>query len=98
MEKLTNEYIVSTICSNVTSLCKNYCSSNYYEDFTQELFLILLKMDNDKLNRIYYEGNIIPFIVGIIKNQWYSKTSNFYKKYKTYNINRRDIDGYDRED
>ena len=92
MEKLSNNFIVDAIADKVDTLAKGYSSSKYYEDFRQELYIILLTFNNDRLNELYYSNKLIPFVVGIIKNQYNSKTSSFYRKYKLYDINRQDLD------
>lgn len=55
---------------------------SYYEDFFQEICLILLEYDNAKLNKIVEDKHLNAFITRIIQNNLFSKTSPFYKKYK----------------
>jgi DNA-directed RNA polymerase specialized sigma24 family protein len=66
-------------------LCENIrVSSNDIDDLMQEIYLILLEYDRDKLIAIYEKKQLKFFIVRIILNQYNSKTSTFYRKYKKY--------------
>lgn len=54
------------------------------EDLTQEIYLILLEYDTEKIEQMYINGQLNFFIVKIINNQYFSANSPFYKKYKKY--------------
>jgi hypothetical protein len=54
------------------------------EDLEQEIYMILLEYDNDKIIDMYNNKQLKYFIVGVIQRQYYSKTSPYYKKYKKY--------------
>ena len=55
---------------------------DYYDDFVQEMYLTLLEYDNDRLNEIFNKNQIKFFTSRICINNWNSKTSPFYCKYK----------------
>ena len=55
---------------------------DYYDDFVQEMYVILLEYDNGKLNDIYEKKQLKFFVTRICINNWNSKTSPFYTKYK----------------
>lgn len=55
---------------------------DYYDDFVQEMYLTLLTYDNEKLNEIFGKNQIKFFTSRICINNWNSKTSPFYCKYK----------------
>lgn len=57
----------------------------YKEDFFQDLILILLTYDNDKLNDAHNNNHFNALVSRIIINNIYSKTSPFYKDYKKFN-------------
>lgn len=66
-------------------LCENIrVSSNDIDDLMQEIYLILLEYDRDKLIELYEKKQLKFFMVRIIQNQYNSKTSPFYRKYKKY--------------
>jgi hypothetical protein len=58
--------------------------STYIDDLEQEVYMILLEYDKDKIVELYERKQLKYFIVGIITRQYNSKTSPFYKKYKKY--------------
>lgn len=83
--------IVSKIITEIETsgllreLCENIrVSSNDIDDLMQEIYLILLEYDRDKLIDLYEKKQLKFFMVRIIQNQYNSKTSPFYRKYKKY--------------
>lgn len=78
LEKIANERIVENICKNIG------VSSKYYDDLVQEIYLILLEYDQAKLQTIYENNQLNFWLTRIIKNQYCSTTSPFYKKYRKY--------------
>ena len=50
----------------------------------QEIYMILLTYDKDKIIDMYNKKQLNYFIVGIVKRQYNSRTSPYYKKYKKY--------------
>ena len=62
ISKLAKEKAVETMCINMGD------EQSYFDDLVQEIYLIILEYDDNK----------------IIKNQYFSKNSPFYKKYKMY--------------
>lgn len=59
-------------------------SSTDIDDLEQEVYMILLDYDKDKIIEMYNKKQLNYFCVGIIRRQYNSKTSPFYKKYKKY--------------
>lgn len=78
INKIIEDKIVEDICTNIK------VSQKYFNDFVQEIYLILLEYDQDKLRTIYERNHIKFFLTRIIMNQWRSNTSPFYKKYRKY--------------
>lgn len=62
----------------------------YKDDLLQETFLILLEYDEDKIIHLYNSGELRFFCSRILTNQYNSKTSRFYYKYKRYNTKKSD--------
>lgn len=62
----------------------NYLTSNnsLKDDLKQELFIILCNMNDEKIIGLYERKEIKYYIIRIIKNQFHSSTSPFYKKYR----------------
>lgn len=78
LNKIANERLVEEICKNLG------VSPKYMDDLVQEIYLILLEYDQEKLQSIYDKGQFNFFLTRIIKNQYFSKTSPFFKKYRKY--------------
>lgn len=66
-------------------LCENIgVTSNDIDDFMQEMYMVLLEYNEDKIIEMYNKKQLKFFIVRIIQNQYNSSTSPFYRKYKKY--------------
>ena len=78
LNKIANERLVEEICKNLG------VSPKYMDDLTQEIYLILLEYNQEKLQSIYDKGQFNFFLTRIFKNQYFSKTSPFFKKYRKY--------------
>lgn len=57
---------------------------NDIDDLTQEIFVILLEYNEDKIIQMYEQKQLKWFIIKLIKNQYFSCNSPYYKKYKKY--------------
>ena len=56
------------------------------EDFFQDLVLILLEYDNEKMNDAHYSNHMNALITKIIQNNIFSKTSPYWKKYEKWSM------------
>lgn len=54
------------------------------EDFQQDLCLILLTYDNEKMNDAHSRNHMNALISRIITNNLFSKNSPYYAKYKRF--------------
>lgn len=89
IEKIVSDGIVEQIITNIG------VTARYKDDLIQEIYLILMEYDRGKLEELYSNRQIAFFIARIIKNQYNSSTSPFYKKYrKYYEIIENNIGGY----
>lgn len=78
IEKIANDGIVEQILNNIG------VTNKYKDDLKQEIYLILLEYNQQKLEEMYNNKQIAFFIARIVKNQYNSCTSPFYKKYRKY--------------
>lgn len=76
----------------VEDMIKNMNINDYPDDLAQEIYLILLEYDKDKIEDIYNKNQINFFISRIITNQAFSKNSPFYLNYKKWDLNKEDLD------
>lgn len=82
---MTNQEIV--YCLSYSGIVEDIAHNikvtpDYYDDFVQDMYLTLLEYDNEKLNEIREKNQLKYFIARICLNNWNSKTSPFYCKYK----------------
>lgn len=64
----------------VQVICK--VTSPILSDLAQVIYLALLEYDDDKIVELYTKGQMNFFLVRIIKNQWLSSTSPFYRVHR----------------
>lgn len=78
IKEIYEENIVKDIITNMR------VKSNDVDDLEQEIYMILLEYNQDRIIELYEKNQLKYFIVGIISRQYNSKTSPFYKKFKKY--------------
>ena len=54
------------------------------DDLAQDIYLILLDMEEEKLIQLYDNKQLDYWIARIILNQYFSSTSTFFTKYKKF--------------
>lgn len=59
-------------------------SARWRDDLMQEVCVILLTLDNERLNEIVEDGKLSAFTTRIVRNQYRSRESAFYRKYRRY--------------
>ena len=64
----------------------------YKDDMYQDLIVILLEYNNEKLNNAYEGHHLNALITRIIQNQIYSISSKFYTDYLKFNDKTNDLD------
>ena len=86
--------IVDKLARNrvVEDMIKNMNINDYPDDLAQEIYLILLEYDKDKIEEMYNKNQINFFISRIITNQAFSKNSPFYLNYKKWDLNKEELD------
>lgn len=78
LDELERDNIIRDMCMNMR------VSPNDIEDLIQEVYIILLEYSPNKIIELYQKKQLKFFIIGILRRQYYSNTSPFYKKYKKY--------------
>lgn len=78
VNELYNEGVIEELCTNMG------VNPLYKDDLVQEIYMILLEYNKDKIVEMYEKKQLKFFIVRIIKNQYNSCNSPFFKKYKKY--------------
>lgn len=86
---MTNQEIVDIyLKSGLIRKCVDYQfmkqDKTYKEDFFQDLIIDLLTFDNQKLNDAHSNNHFNALITKIIKNNVFSKTSWYYRRYRKW--------------
>lgn len=69
----------------LVELCNNMgVRANDIDDLIQEIYLIIAEYDEDRIVEMWEKSQLKFFLVRVISNQYFSKNSPFYKKYKKY--------------
>lgn len=95
MEKIRDTIIKYIMDANLVEECVKYqtikAPKYYIEELTQELWLWLLTYDIEKLSDAYLNNHLNALITRWLQNQYLSKSSPFYKRYKKYDINSMEL-------
>lgn len=92
LEQIGNDKLVETIARNMR------VEKDYFDDLCQEVYYILATgYTEEKLQEVIDKKQINFVITCILKNQWFSKTSPFYRQYKKFKLKSSPIEDY-RED
>ena len=78
IDELERNNVIRDICTNMR------VQLNDIDDLVQEVYIILLEYNRDKIIELYQKKQLKFFIIGILQRQYHSNTSPFYKKYKRY--------------
>lgn len=74
-----------TIYDEIRVICDNIgVDAKYKDDLIQEVILIILEYDKEKIEQLYASNQMNFFLVRIIKSQYNSITSPFYKQYRKF--------------
>lgn len=88
-----NLELIKTCIDCQFSSVKDDYTKQFKEDLFQDLIITLYEYDNDKLNNAY-EGNHLNALISaiIVKSVW-SKSSQFYRRYKKFGMISDEISG-----
>jgi len=88
---MTNNEIIEPLLSDIREWCENTCKkADLVDDLYQEIVLVLLTYDNEKLNTAKDNKWLKYFIIRIISNNCNSSTSPFYIKFRKFNLELQD--------
>jgi hypothetical protein len=78
VEKVYEQGIIDEIADNLG------VPSNEWDDFLQEIYLILLEYNPEKIIGMYERGELKWWLIRVCINQFCSSNSPYFKKYKKY--------------
>lgn len=88
IESLYKEGTVREIISKIGC----YEETENLRDLEQDIFLLLLTYDDNKITEMYNNGELLYFVANIVYTQIRSTTSPYYIQYKKFSQNVNDID------
>lgn len=91
MEDKRQEIIDYILKTKLIETCVKYntnksSNTELKNDLIQECFLWVCNYDLDKLTNAYENRHLNALITRFIQNQWFSKTSPFYKYFKRFDL------------
>lgn len=66
--------------------------SPYTEDLAQDIYEALLKKPDELVKSLFDNGQLTFYIIKMVKNNIFSKTSPFYRDYERYRKNADDME------
>lgn len=91
-EILIENYELLQQCVNYQA--KRFGWLKFKDDIIQDLCLIILNYDNEKLNKTHNENHMNCFMTGILVRQLNSRNSPAYKNYRKDNDKQVSIDKF----
>jgi hypothetical protein len=94
---LTKKEIVESLYKSreLYNICRKICTAKDTDDLLQEVVLILLSKDEEKICELYFNKQLKFFIIKIIQNQVNSISSPFYTKFRKFSHISTNIDEID---
>lgn len=90
METMTNREILDIYLNDGTLRTCVECqfakmkNKEFMEDFYNDMILLILEYDNEKLNNVHNNGHFNAWATRIIINNLFSTTSSYYRTYVRY--------------
>lgn len=80
ISELAEQGVVETLIKRLVRECHSSLS-----DLSQEIYLSLLEKEDDYIIKLYNNHELNNFISGMVRNNFFSKTSPFFKNYRRFN-------------
>jgi len=77
LERIVKDGSFRKICQAITR------NNELCDDLFQECILILLEQTDERIVELHSNDKLKPFFIRIVQNNYFSKTSPFFKKYKS---------------
>lgn len=98
MEAMTNREILDIYLNDGTLRTCVECqfakmkNKEFMEDFYNDMILLVLEYDNDKLNDVHNKGHFNAWATRIIINNLFSTTSSYFRTYVRYGQRNEELD------
>jgi hypothetical protein len=81
------------INKNFNQMIVKICPDDRWrDDLRQEFFIILSEKDEVDIKKMYNNNYLVKWSASVLKNQYHSKTSPFYRKYRNTLLNDFDME------
>lgn len=82
--EIINELAKNCVVEKLVKRYTDFANNPYIEDLVQDIYVSLMEKDASFISGLYKKKELDYFIMKMIKNNLYSNTSPFYKKYKQF--------------
>ena len=66
--------------------CQKVCKNPFLcDDLEQEVTMIMMDKEPELIEQLNAKGEFLFYVLRVVKNQFNSRTSSFFKKYKQFN-------------
>lgn len=90
--QIIEEVYKSGLVEKIANSLFNIVGTTFKDDFIQEMYINILTMPEDRLQRLYEDKQLNYYIVKIIKNQAFNKKSVFNIQIKNSRIPTTQLD------
>lgn len=81
---IINELAKNCVVEKFVKKYTDFANNPYIEDLVQDIYVSLMEKENSFIQNLYKKNELDYFIIKMIKNNLYSSTSPFYKKYQQF--------------
>lgn len=82
--EIINELAKNCVVEKFVKKYTEFVNNPYIEDLVQDIYISLMEKDASFIQNLYKKNELDFFIIKMIKNNLYSNTSPFYKKYQKF--------------
>lgn len=92
VKDIVNELAKNKTIETLIQRIQNHKLTNEEMDLCQDLYLTLLTKNKEKTIELYNKNQLNYFLCGMIRNQLFSKTSQYFRDYRKFNYYSTNID------
>lgn len=82
--EIIKELAKNSVVEKLVRKYTDFANNPYIEDLVQDIYVSLMEKENSFISDLYKKNELGFFIMKMIKNNLYSNTSPFYKKYQQF--------------
>ena len=89
ISQIASENLVERVINKIDSTIMANCP-----DLANDIYLSLMEKDNDTIINLFESGQLVFFIIRMVKNNIFSSNSPYYRIYKKHENNKVALDEY----